>query len=162
MKIAVMSDSHDNIWSLEKALQKAQGADALVFCGDLCAPFSLKMLAAGFNGPIHVMRGNNDGDVTLLLRVAGQNGHVRFHTEALAEIELGGRKIAIAHYAHLAQAVAPSGRYDAVFFGHTHQRIKRWEGSTLVLNPGEVMGRFGTHTSALYDTDIHDAEFVEF
>jgi len=92
MKVAVMSDSHDNIWNLEKALKKAQSAEALVFCGDLCAPFSLKMLADGFAGPIHALRGNNDGDVALLLRVAGQSGHVRFYTESLAELELGGRK----------------------------------------------------------------------
>lgn len=162
MKIAVMSDSHDNIWNIEKALKKAQVADALVFCGDLCAPFSLKMLADGFGGPIHAVRGNNDGDVALLLRVAGQSGRVRFYTEALAEVELGGAKIAIAHYAHVGNAIAPSGKYDAVFFGHTHQKVKRWEGATLVLNPGEVMGRFGTPSFALYDTDTHDAEFVEF
>lgn len=162
MKVAVMSDSHDNIWNLERALKRAQGADALVFCGDLCAPFSLKMLADGFTGPIHALRGNNDGDVALLLRVAGQSAHVRFYTEALAELDLGGRKIAVAHYAHLANAVAPSGKYDAVFFGHTHRQVKRWEGPTLLLNPGEVMGRFGTPTIALYDTETRDAEIVEF
>jgi hypothetical protein len=161
MKIAVMSDSHDNIWNLEKALKKAQGADAMVFCGDLCAPFSLKMLADGFAGPIHAVRGNNDGDVALLLRVAGPGGRVRFYTEALAELELGGRKIAVAHYAHVGNAIASSGKYDAVFFGHTHQQVKRREGKTLVLNPGEVMGRFGTPSFALYDTEANDAEFVE-
>lgn len=162
MKVAVMSDSHDNIWNIEKALKKAQSAEALVFCGDLCAPFSLKMLADGFAAPIHALRGNNDGDVALLLRVAGQSSHVRFYAESLAELEIGGRKIAVVHYAHLANPLALSGKYDAVFFGHTHRQVKRWENQTLLLNPGEVMGRFGTPTIALYDTETRDAEIVEF
>ncbi len=162
MKIAVMSDSHDNIWNLEKALRLAQGADALLFCGDLCAPFSLKMLADGFPGPIHAMQGNNDGDVALLLRVAAESGRVRLYTEGLAELELGGRKIALTHYPHIAAAVAASGRYDAVFFGHTHKAVHRREGHTLVLNPGEVMGRFGKPSLALYDTETHEAKPVEF
>ncbi len=162
MKIAIMSDSHDNIWNLEKALRLVQGADVLLFCGDLCAPFSLKMLADGFAGPIHAMQGNNDGDVALLIRVAAESGRVHLYTDGLAELELGGRKVALTHYPHIAAAVAPSGRYDAVFFGHTHKAVLGWEGRTLVLNPGEVMGRFGKPSLALYDTETHEAKPVEF
>lgn len=162
MKIAVLSDVHDNIWNLRKALERTEGAGAMLFCGDLCAPFSLKMLADGFGGLIHAVRGNNDGDMFLLMRVASQHGHVTFYAEAMAEVTLGDRCIAVVHYPHLAEAIAPSGRYDAVFFGHSHQAVKKWEGRTLVLNPGEVMGRFGKATFALYDTEAHDADFVDF
>jgi putative phosphoesterase len=162
MRIAVLSDIHDNIWNLRKVLERAAEADALLFCGDLCAPFSLKMLADGFAGPIHAVRGNNDGDLFLLMRVAFQHEHVTFYAEAMAEVTLGGRSIAVVHYPHLAKAIAPSEKYDAVFFGHSHVAAKAWEGQTLVLNPGEVMGRFGKATFALYDTEAHDAEFVEF
>ncbi len=162
MKIAVLSDVHDNIWNLRKALKRMEGADALLFCGDFCAPFSLKMLADGFSGPIHAVRGNNDGDAFLLMRVASRYEHVTLYSEALAEVTLGDRRIAVVHYPHMAKAIAPSGKYDAVFFGHSHQAAKMWEGRTLVLNPGEVMGRFGKATFALYDTEAHDAEFVEF
>jgi putative phosphoesterase len=162
MKIAVMSDAHDNIWNVEKALQRLDGVDALVFCGDLCAPFTLKMLADGFKGPVHAVRGNNDGDVYLLMKVAQQAGNVTLYIEAMAQISVGDKKIAAVHYDHLADAIAPSHRFDAVFFGHSHQAVKRWEGRTLVLNPGEVMGRFGKPSFALYDAEKHDAEFVEF
>lgn len=160
MRIAIMSDSHDNIWNLEKALQQAQGADVLLFCGDLCAPFSLRMLADGFAGPIHAIQGNNDGDIALLLRVASESGRVRLYTDGLAELALGGRQIALTHYPHIAAAVAASGRYDAVFFGHTHKADHRRERNALLLNPGEVMGRFGKPSFAFYDTEAHDAAFV--
>jgi uncharacterized protein len=53
MKIAVLSDIHDNIWVLETLLDELE-ADALIFCGDFCAPFTLAQIAEGFPGPIHV------------------------------------------------------------------------------------------------------------
>jgi uncharacterized protein len=54
MKIAVLSDIHDNIWALERLLEDLQ-ADVLIFCGDFCAPFTLAQIAEGFSGPIHVV-----------------------------------------------------------------------------------------------------------
>ncbi len=46
MLIAVMSDSHDNIWNLQKALGivKEKGAEMIIHCGDFVAPFMLKEL----------------------------------------------------------------------------------------------------------------------
>ena len=45
MKIAVFSDTHDNIWKLERALGLMKNADVLIHCGDLCSPFVMKRLA---------------------------------------------------------------------------------------------------------------------
>ncbi|MCB0152317.1 MAG: metallophosphoesterase family protein, partial [Caldilineaceae bacterium] len=72
-KIAVFSDSHDQIASLTKALDHANaaGAEVLLHCGDLCAPFMLNLLGEKFAGPIHVVFGNNDGDGRLLQVIAG-------------------------------------------------------------------------------------------
>ena len=39
MKIAILSDVHDNIWKLETLLASLE-AQALIFCGDFCAPFT--------------------------------------------------------------------------------------------------------------------------
>ncbi|MDP7133117.1 MAG: metallophosphoesterase family protein, partial [Planctomycetota bacterium] len=63
MKIAIMSDSHDNIWKLEAALEKAAGSDAIIHCGDLCSPFIIDRLGRLSNEkPVHVVWGNNEGD----------------------------------------------------------------------------------------------------
>jgi len=75
MLIAVLSDCHDNIWNLEKVLPKLDKAEVVLFCGDFCAPFTLKLLAEGFTRPIHAVFGNNDGDVWLMLNVAKQAGN---------------------------------------------------------------------------------------
>ena len=79
----------------------------------------------------------------------------------MAEIELGGRTIAMTHYPQIAKALAYGEHYDLVCYGHNHTRAKGWMGRTLLLNPGEVMGRFGTHSYAIYDTARGDARITE-
>lgn len=158
MQIAVIADIHDNIWKLEDALQRINeaGTEAIIFCGDFCAPFTLKQIADGFAGPVHCVFGNNDGDKWFLSRIAAEADNVTLHGE-LAEITLDERRVAANHYPHIAQGLAASGRYDAVFFGHSHERHLSRAGNTLLLNPGEVMGRFGASTYALYDTGTGQA-----
>ena len=150
MKIAILSDIHDNIWKLETLLTGLE-ADALVFCGDFCAPFTLAQIAEGFAGPVHVVFGNNDGDQLLLSRVAGKYPNVTLHGQ-FAEFEFDGRQIAVTHYPQIGQALVRGGFYDLVCHGHSHERIIEQAGKTLRVNPGEVMGRFGSSTYALYDT----------
>jgi len=160
MLLAVLSDCHDNIWNLEKVLPRLSPAEMVLFCGDYCAPFTLKMLAEGFVGPVHSVFGNNDGDVYLLLSMAKQAGNVTFH-QPYAHLELAGKRIAVVHYPELGEALALSGEYDAVFSGHNHTVQAQTVGATLWANPGEVMGRFGTPSFGLYDTaknvfEIHE------
>jgi len=162
MQVAVLSDIHDNIWKLEGVLERINGtgAEALIFCGDFCAPFTLKQIADGFAGPVHCVFGNNDGDKWFLTRVAAGADNVTLHGE-LAELTLGGRSIAANHYPHIAHGLAASRRYDAVFFGHSHERHLAQVENTLLLNPGEVMGRFGSSTYAVYDTQTGQATIGE-
>jgi putative phosphoesterase len=159
MKIAILSDIHDNIWKLESLLAGLE-ADALIFCGDFCAPFTLAQIAEGFAGPIHVVFGNNDGDQLLLARVAARFSQVTLHGD-YAELELDGRRLAVTHYPEIGRALAQGGVYDLVCHGHSHERVVVREGETLRVNPGEVMGRFGLSTYALYDTIAGQAELVE-
>lgn len=157
MRIAVLSDIHDNIWKLKEVLKGLDGAEALLFCGDFCAPFTLKMLANGFHGPIHVVFGNNDGDQLFLARVAAMAGNVALHGD-FAELTLGGARIAVTHYPEIGRPLATSGQYDLVCHGHDHQYEVEQVEQTLRLNPGEVMGRLGASTYAIYDTETGDAQ----
>jgi len=153
MKIAVLSDIHDNLPNLEIALRLVNEAEAehLLFLGDFCAPFTLAQIASGFSGPIDVVFGNNDGDQFLLSRIASQHPQVTLHGQ-YTELELGGRKIAINHYPDIARRVAESGVMDAVFSGHDHKRYVHHFGKTLWANPGEIMGRFGKPSIGIYET----------
>lgn len=159
MKIAILSDIHDNIWRLEALLADLQ-ADLLLFCGDFCAPFTLAQIAEGFAGPVHVVLGNNDGDRLSLARVAGRFPHVTLHGD-FAGLELDGRRVAVTHYPEIGQALAQGGVYDLVCYGHSHQCAIVQTGKTVQVNPGEVMGRLGLSTYALYDTSTGQAQIVQ-
>ncbi len=156
MKIAILSDSHDNIWNLEKALIAANqnGAEVLLHCGDLVAPFIVAQIAQAFAGPIHILEGNNDGDGRLQQQVASQFPHVTLHG-IYAELDLGGRDIALIHYPEPARRIAQSGHFDLVCYGHNHRQ--NWEqiGKCMLVNPGEVMGRYGAPSWGLYDAALH-------
>ena len=160
MKLAVCSDIHDNIWKLEKALPLMSEAGALIFCGDFCAPFTLAQMAEGFGGPIHVVFGNNDGDPRLLTKVASKHDHVTLHGQ-FAELEMDGLQVAVNHYPEIARPVAESGRYGLVCYGHDHKLFQEWVGQTLLINPGEIMGRWGRSTFMLVDTADRSVKVVD-
>ncbi|MEA2532071.1 MAG: uncharacterized protein QOG89_3715, partial [Thermomicrobiales bacterium] len=94
MKIAVLSDIHDNIWKLAVALGRLGDADTLICCGDLCAPFIVPQMAEEFRRPIHIVFGNNDGDRFRITQLAQRFQHVTSPGE-LADLMLGGKRIAV-------------------------------------------------------------------
>lgn len=163
MKIAILSDIHDNLPALRQALERARAAGAveLVCLGDLCSPFVAKELGLGFPGPIHVLFGNNDGDRWRISLNAAKYPHLRFHGE-YAELEFAGRTLAAQHFDGIGRALARGGSFDVVAFGHNHQVEVRTEGRTLVINPGEVFGGLtGRSTFVIYDAAAHQAEVLE-
>ena len=162
MKIAVLSDIHDHTRNLATALgQINESAAEILFClGDLCEPSTLAQMAAGFSKTMHVVRGNNDGDWLLHERIVADHGHVTLHGQ-IAELDLGGSKIALNHYPRIAGRLAESGSYDAVFSGHDHRRYSKLVGRTLWANPGDVVGRFGAPGFGLYDTEAREFSHVD-
>lgn len=159
--IGVMSDTHDNIWALSEAIEVLGSCDAILHCGDLISPFVIKRLGEGFpNIPVHVVWGNNDGDLHKLSGMASNYPHLVLHG-ALGEITLNGLRVAINHYPEIARPLAESGRYDLVVYGHDHAAHEERVGDCLLLNPGEVMGLNGRRTVAVVDLPGLESGFVE-
>ena len=139
MRIAIASDIHDNVWKLAAALRAIAACDELICCGDLCSPFIVHQLARGFAGPIHIVFGNNDGDLFRITANAKRYDHVRIHGELL-RIELDGKRIACNHYDNIGRLLAASGEFDVVCFGHNHIHEIGRVNNTLFINPGPIMG----------------------
>ena len=157
MRVAILSDIHDNIRTLRAALAALAGAEELICCGDLCSPFIVDELGRGFGGGIHVVFGNNDGDRYRIAQKAGEYEHIRIYPE-LAELLLGGRRFAVVYFDNIGEAIAGSGKYDVVCYGHNHRYEVSREGATLKINPGEVFGGLsGVSTYVTYDTDTGEA-----
>jgi putative phosphoesterase len=133
LKIAILSDSHDHVPLLRAAGEaaKAYGAEAILHCGDVVAPSTLRKLQE-FGLPVHAIHGNNAGDTYMLSHIANKADSVITYYGQDASIQLGGRRIFLVHYPHYANAMALTGEYDFVCCGHTHRhgisRIKTIKG----------------------------------
>ena len=140
MKLAILSDIHDNVWNLRAALGALGEADALLYCGDLCSPFVVGLLAEGFPGrPIHIVFGNNDGDLFRITQNAARQEHVTLHGE-LFQGEFDGKRVLMNHYPDIALAAVAAGQHDLVCYGHNHLFAIERRGRTLTVNPGALMG----------------------
>ena len=161
MRISVMSDSHDNIWKLDKAIKYLASTNVVLHCGDLISPFMIVRLGQGLKEiPAHIVWGNNEGDKRLIAEVAEQYENIHLHGE-FADLELNGLRVAINHYPKIARGLAMSDKYGLVCYGHDHEAHQEWIGHTLLLNPGELMGMLGKSTIAIYDSETKEVEFVE-
>ncbi len=162
MIMAVFSDSHDNVWNLNRALKIAgeKQAELLVHCGDYCAPFVLIELAK-FKGEVHGAFGNVDGDRFLMANFTNTKfSNITLHGD-IGELDAQGAKIAFVHSPKVAKALASTGDYEAVFYGHTHEKAIEKVGSCLVVNPGEIMGRLSPASFCLYYTEKKEAKHID-
>jgi putative phosphoesterase len=157
VKICIVSDSHDRADPLAQAVRdaKAQGAEAVIHCGDLIGAQTIKpALAHGL--PVHLVHGNNLGDAQALqFQMQKSEGLLRYHGPD-ARLELGGRRIFVVHYDHYGYAMACTGEWALVCCGHSHKAEARkltgvnGQDSWLV-NPGTVAGLSAPATWMLGD-----------
>lgn len=165
MKIAILSDIHDNIWNLEKALPLIQSAscEALIFCGDFVAPFIPPYLMS-LNIPVHACFGNNDEDQGMIIEKAQSKIVFWPLAKEFGEVELDGKKIAFCHYPKLGELLAGTGEYAAVFHGHTHDAYTKKVGETILANPGSICGiqggKPGVTSFGIYNTSTHFYEQI--
>lgn len=146
MKVCIVSDSHDRGPLLAEAITaaRAEGARAVIHCGDLIGVNTVKAsLKLGL--PLHVIHGNNLGDLVALARVAcHSDGLLNYHGRD-ATLEMAGRRIFVTHYPHYGHGMACAGDHDLVCCGHSHEALIVQQanikgGHTWLVNPGTVAG----------------------
>ncbi len=167
MLVGILSDSHDDLDSLERAVEILQraGIDEIIHLGDLISPFALKpIINSGI--PFRLLRGNNDAESLVTMMVL-ESGNTYYSSPT--EIELGGKKALIFHgfgskdlTKFIAVQAASSGKYEFVLYGHTHEIHIEKIGSSIVVNPGEVCGKLtGRKTIVILDTREKDVEIMD-
>ena len=155
MKIGVVSDSHDNVPMIRKAVEvlNREGVGAVLHAGDYVAPFSAKEFLKA-KAPISGVFGNNDGERTGLAKV------LLDVMPGPRLLDMGGITIVLAHEGG---AIEPPllAQADVAVFGHTHKAVVE-KGRVLRLNPGECGGWLtGRCTVAILDTDTLDVKIVD-
>src|SRR3989344_467314 len=140
MKLAIISDTHDHIENLEKALTilKKGKIQSIIHLGDYIAPPTIRRLQ-GFK--VQGIFGNNDGEKLGILK-AFQDIKGEISRTDFLELELEKKKLALYHGTEpgITQALIKSQQYDLVLHGHTHESMNTQEGKTLSLNPGSLHG----------------------
>ena len=154
MIIGIISDTHDNLDNLGKALDlfKARGVEHIIHAGDYTSPFTYRVLkpyTGGFTG----IFGNNDGDKVLLSETYQGRIFAQPHI-----FKLHYRKIVVMHEPDVVEALSDSGHFDLIVYGHTHKPVIRRVKNTLVINPGEVSGwLYGKPTAAIVNLEVMEA-----
>lgn len=164
MKVAIISDIHDNHPNLIKALAwcKQHQVEALFCAGDLASLDTLDILVENFSGPVYLVKGNmcyySDNDLKNYKQVVylGRKGGV---------VELGGKRIGMCHESSLIDNLIKTEQIDILFYGHSH---KPWieergitgskGGEVKIVNPGNLANIYYAPTFAVYDTVTDNLE----
>jgi hypothetical protein len=140
VKIGIMSDTHDRLDAIDKAIDlfNREKVEHVLHAGDLVSPFVAPKFAK-LKAKLHIVWGNNEGDKEFIRVKFGEIGITPLGN--FATLELDSKKIALLHGKHeeVVNSLVKCGSYDVVVRGHNH-RAEIVEGKTLLINPGEVCG----------------------
>lgn len=175
MLVGIISDTHDNLLGLKKAIQifKDKKIEMLIHCGDWVSPFTLEFFdeeTKQLKIPIKSVVGNNPGDIkrTLMSNNTMKNP-IEWPKTVTLRLDIDGKKTIMYHgddY-ELLDGLIDSQKYDLIFTGHTHSPRNEVVGKTLVLNPGSTSyaceGKIIEKASvAIYNSKTHKAEIIYF
>ena len=138
MKIGIISDTHDNLPQIKKAVKifDQEKAELVLHAGDFVSPFTF-LEFKNLNCPLKGVFGNNDGDKLYLQEKFKEIGEIY---PAPYETNIDHKIIIMLHEEKLIDALAESQKYEIIIYGHTHRTDLRKIGKTLIINPGECGG----------------------
>lgn len=156
MKIAIVSDIHDNKINLDKFLAYCQTrkVDKIICCGDVTSSDTINYFATKFFGEIILARGNIDMWYDEEL-------------EGFSHINYLGREGGVVIVDKIRVGVCHEPRWfieldkekpQIVFYGHTHRPWQEKKKGVLYINPGTLGGMFMEGTFAIYDTKVKSLE----
>jgi putative phosphoesterase len=158
VKIGILSDTHDQIARTRLAVKmlRAEGAQAIVHCGDLIgAPIVAECSAL----PLYFVFGNHDCDMVRIL----ENAAAEHGAQCLrwgGEFTLAGKRIAVVH-GHLTMDLRPllEARPDYLLSGHSHIARDWRDGATRRINPGALFDA-SEFSAAMLDLVAAEARFL--
>ncbi len=153
MIIGIISDTHDNLPEIEKAVKlfNRKKVGFVLHAGDFVAPFTidkLKKLSCEWLGVF----GNNDGEKKGLR--AKSEGRIR---NSPLRVKLSGSKITVIHDRNTIDL--EKEKADLIIFGHSHMAELIKNKGKLIINPGECSGWIsGKPTVAIVDLETLTAK----
>lgn len=157
MKIAIISDLHDNEAYLSRFLGWAEKNKlrGLLACGDLCNQETFSRLQAGFSGKIWIAPGNGDTfrqgqtEAERIQTLPREGGLIR-----IEEMNIG-----LCHEPKYIKKLLLS-QPDFIFYGHTHRPDLQKEELTIIANPGTLGGWQYPSSFAVLDSETLQLRLV--
>lgn len=141
MLIGLMSDTHNNRPGVRYALDifSALGIETILHAGDLT---SAQILEEFSDFPLFLCFGNGDDPLMIASKAASVSEKIV--CDEMLDLSLAGKRIFMIHgdFRTEQEKRIESGEYDYVIHGHTHRYRDERVGSTRVINPGVLGGRY--------------------
>ncbi len=152
MRLAIISDTHDNLENLKKFFDfvKREKIEILIHCGDVCNGETLKEIEKNFD-KIFLSLGNADIKESILKEAKKTK---IFEKEG--KIEIDKLKIGFCHAFNLKERELEN--FDFYFFGHTHWPFLKKEKSCILANPGNLAGLYFKASFVILDTETKNLE----
>ena len=163
MKLGIISDTHDRLEMILKAVDVFNGAkvDLVIHAGDYVSPFTASAFRA-LEARIVGVFGNNDGDRTFLRKRFQEIGaEIK---DYFALVDAGGTKVGVLHGqdGELLETLSSSEAIDVLICGHTHNALIERKGKVLLVNSGEASGYLsGRSTVAILETRTQECRLIE-
>jgi hypothetical protein len=160
MRIAVVSDTHNNLANVQRIVELLNAADVarVVHTGDITQAKTLEVLAR-LAAPLIGVYGNNDEREALAPAAAHYAMQL---VDGQLSFEAAGRRIGVIHdpYDIDARFVA---EHDLVLHGHNHRLVLERRGEALLFNPGECAGMMaGYNAIGIVDLARLEVELLRF
>jgi hypothetical protein len=156
MKIAIISDIHDNLTNLEKCLAWCgkNEIEKIICCGDITNSETLSILSKNFLGEIFLVKGN--GEIYYEEELS-EYKNINYFGE-IGIFEMAGFKVGACHEPSWIKEVLATGHPEIIFYGHIHKPwIEEKEGIKIV-NPGTLGGWFTPATFAVWEGNLGKIE----
>ncbi len=164
MLIGIISDTHDNLFAVEKAINRLnqEKVELVLHAGDYVSPFIIPKFET-LNCKFIGVFGNNDGDHEFLKKKFLETRNCEIHGR-FTEVFVDNFRIALLHgeETELLNTLIRSQYFDAVIHGHSHSNVSEIKGKTLSINPGEVCGYLtGKSTIMILDTAKKETSTIQ-
>lgn len=130
MRILVISDSHGDYYSVQRALREQPSAKLVFFLGD--GEYDIQQVEEGFhNAYIHKVKGNCDFGSILPAHVVDEVNGVRIYaTHGYVEKVKFGKELLLKYARDNNAAIA--------LYGHTHVADTTFSDGVWLINPGSI------------------------
>jgi putative phosphoesterase len=142
LNIGIISDTHDDIESTEKAIDifNSNESQYVFHAGDYIFPGIISLFKRlNKKTRFYGVRGNNDGEILGIVHQFNKIDNATYLND-FGKLTIESKDIGIYHGTNnlLVNTLIESQLFDVLIFGHTHISIKEKTGKTLVLNPGSA------------------------